>query len=137
MGEIEPICLLERPPGEWIVCFVPPIDKQWWHPLLPSRLKHCYALKPEGPDRWVIFEPWWNRILLTIGTDQEAAVFLAWGRQGKILRVRENSPGRSSQIRGWMSCAALVAHLLGRYYWVWTPKQLYNRLRREPGVVHE
>jgi hypothetical protein len=135
MGETEPVSLLQREPGEWIVCFVPAIDRQWWHRYLPSKMKHCYALKPEGVDRWLIFEPWWSRLLLAVATDEEAKVFLAWGRRGKMLRVREHVPGRSSQMRVWMSCAALVAHLLGRNYWVWTPKQLYERLRKEPGVT--
>jgi hypothetical protein len=40
-------------------------------------------------------------------------------------------PGHSSQLRGWLSCAALVAHLLGRRCFVYTPAQLLKRLRAE------
>ena len=34
-----------------------------------------------------------------------------------------------------MTCAALVAHHLGRDYWAWTPHQLYRALRRESETV--
>ena len=131
MNDGPPVCLLKRPPGEWLVCFVPPKEKQWWHRYLRGPFKHCFALKHEGTNRWTLFEPWWSRILVATLTDAEANAFIAWGREGVILPVTEWIPGRSSQLRGWMSCAALVAHLLGRPYWVWTPRQLYNRLARE------
>lgn len=48
--------------------------------------------------------------------------------------VRESIPGSSSQIRGWMNCAALACYLLGRSYWVWFPHGLYKLLLREPHV---
>lgn len=126
-----PFCLLQRPAAQWLVCFVPPKEQQWWHPLLRSRLKHCFALKREGADRWTLFEPWWSRILIATLTDDEAERFLAWGREGVILTVKERIPGSSSQLRGWMSCAALVAHVLGRSYFVYTPAQLLRRLEKE------
>ena len=51
-----------------------------------------------------------------------------------MLHVREAVPGRGSQIRGWMICAAFASYLLGRPYRVWTPHGLYNLLLREPNV---
>ena len=129
-----PVCVLDRLPDEWIVCFVPPQEHQWWHRFLRSRLKHCFAIKKEGADAWVVFEPWWSRILINVLTDWEAQLFLDWGKKGIMLRVTERIPGNSSQLRGWMTCAALVAHVLGRNYWVWTPYQLLMRLLKEPGV---
>jgi hypothetical protein len=51
-----------------------------------------------------------------------------------MLLVRENVPGAGSQVRGWMTCAAMTSYLLGRNYAVWTPHGLYQRLLREPGV---
>lgn len=125
-----PICLVYREPVDWLVCFVPAIDRQWWHCLL-GKYKHCYALRKISDNQWLVLEPWWSRIMLTTLTDHEAELFIRWGRRGTILTVREHIPGASSQLRGWMSCAALVAHLLGRNYMVWTPQQLLNRLQNE------
>jgi len=126
-----PFCLLNRPAAEWLVCFVPPKERQWWHRLLGSPLKHCFAIKREAPNAWTLFEPWWSRILIATLTDEEAEPFLNWGREGVILKVKEAIPGTSSQLRVWMSCAALIAHVLGRNYLVYTPAQLLRRLIRE------
>jgi len=51
-----------------------------------------------------------------------------------VLNVREAVPGHVSQVRGWMTCAALASYLLGRPYWVWTPHGLYKLLLREPNA---
>jgi hypothetical protein len=125
--------LIPRQPVEWLVCFVPPIQPQWWHWTVRSKWKHCFAMKRES-STWTLFEPWWSRMMLAHLTREEAALFLEWASTGTVLSVREAIPGRSMQLRGWMTCSALVAHLLGRKYWAWTPKHLYRRLIREPGV---
>ena len=67
-------------------------------------------------------------------TSEQARKFLLWGARGDVLHVREFIPGQGSQLRGWMTCAALASYLLGRRYWVWTPHGLYTRLLREPNV---
>ena len=121
-------------PRSWFVCFVPPIDKQWWHPFFHRIHKHVFALRLERNGERTIFEPWWTRILVATITTHQALKFLRWGRMGDVLLLREDVPGHSGQVRGWMSCGALVAHMLGRTYCVWTPHQLYRRLIREPHV---
>jgi hypothetical protein len=126
--------LITRGADEWLICFVPPIKPQWWHWLTISWMKHCFAIKEITPDCWLLFEPWWSRMMVCTLTKEQANQFLAWGRRGNILAVQEQIPGQSSQLRGWMTCAALVAHLLGRKYWVWTPYQLHARLMAEPDV---
>lgn len=88
-------------------------------------------MKPEAGGNWTLFEPWWSRIMVSGISEAQAQRFLAWGARGDVLLVTELVPGKSSQIRGWMSCAALVAHLLGRPYWVWTAHQLYCKLSAE------
>ncbi len=120
--------------GSWFVCFVPGLDRQWWHPFVNKRHKHVFAMRPAGPDEWTLFEPWWHRLLTATITSQQAKKFLLWGARGDVLLVREAIPGRGSQIRGWMNCAALAAYLLGRPYWVWSPHGLYELLLREPNV---
>lgn len=121
-------------PGSWFVCFVPGLVKQWWHPLAHKRHKHVFALRPAGDDTWTLFEPWWHRLLTATITTEQARKFLIWGARGDVLLVRESVPGRGSQLRGWMNCAALSSYLLGRPYWVWSPHGLYTRLLREPNV---
>lgn len=87
-----------------------------------------------GQDQWVIYESWWNRIMVTTLGIDEAVKFLRWGATGSILKVRERIPGDGSQARGWANCAVQISLMLGRPYWTWTPHGLYRRLAAEPGV---
>lgn len=128
--------LVQLEPGSWFVCFVPPIAPEWWHPFFHPVHKHVFALRPAAPGEWTLFEPWWSRLLTATVTTQQATQFLRWGARGDVLLVKEAIPGKSSQVRGLMTCAALAAHLLGRPYLVFTPHQLYKVLVREPGVCH-
>jgi hypothetical protein len=128
--------LIQLDAGDWFVCFVPGIDKQWWHPLVHERHKHVFAMRPVGDGNWTLFEPWWTRLLTATITSEQAKKFLQWGAFGDVLLVREAIPGHGGQVRGWMNCAALAAYLLGRPYWVWSPHALYRRLVREPGGCH-
>ena len=123
-------------PGCWFVCFVPGIEEQWWHPFVHKLHTHVFALRPERGGEWTVFEPWWTRLVTATISSEQARKFLRWGAEGDVLLVRESIPGDSSQVRGWMNCAALTVHLLGRPYWVWTPHQLYRRLVQEPDVCH-
>jgi len=128
--------LVELEPGDWFVCFVPGIEKQWWHRFVHKKHTHVFALRPNGNREWTVFEPWWTRLLTATITGEQAAKFLRWGASGDVLLVREAIPGGSGQFRGWMNCAVLASYLLGRPYWVWTPHGLYRRLVREPNVCH-
>ena len=126
--------LVQLDAGDWFVCFVPGIDRQWWHPFVHKVHKHVFAMRPAGEGNWTLFEPWWTRLLTATITSEQAKKFLRWGALGDVLLVREAIPGYGGQVRGWMNCAALAAYLLGRPYWVWTPHALYRRLMREPSV---
>lgn len=121
-------------PSEWFVCFVPGLQKQWWHRFTNPRHQHVFALKMVEDDHWVIFESWWTRIMVTVLSIDEAMKFLRWGALGNILRVTERIPGSGSQARGWTNCAVLTSLMLGRSYWTWTPHGLYKRLSAEDGV---
>jgi len=120
--------------GSWFLCFVPGLQKQWWHPLVNRRHQHVFAMRPEKDGEWTLFEPWWRRLLTATISSAQARKFLLWGARGDVLLVREAIPGCGSQVRGWMTCAALSSYLLGRKYWVWTPHGLYKLLMREPRV---
>jgi hypothetical protein len=91
-------------------------------------------MKMVADDQWVIFEPWWNRIMVTTLSVDEAVKFLRWGAAGSILKVTERIPGDGSQARGWANCAVQIGLMLGRSYWTWTPHGLYKRLSAEDGV---
>lgn len=121
-------------PGSWFVCFVPGLQRQWWHRFVNKRHKHVFAMRPTLDGEWTLFEPWWTRLLTATITAEQARKFLLWGARGDVLLVREAIPGHGSQVRGWMTCAALAAYLLGRRYWVWTPHGLFKLLLREPHV---
>lgn len=120
--------------SEWLVCFVPGLQKQWWHRFTHPRHKHVFALKMVADDQWVIFEPWWNRMMVTTLAVDEAVKFLRWGAAGSILKVTERIPGDGSQACGWANCAVQISLMLGRPYRTWTPHGLYKRLSAEVGV---
>lgn len=125
---------VSKRPSEWFVCFVPGLQEQWWHRFTNPRHQHVFALKMVEGDQWIIFEPWWTRIMVTTLGIDEAVKFLRWAAAGSILRVRESIPGTGSQTRGWANCAVLVSLMLGRPYWTWTPHGLYKRLSAENDV---
>jgi hypothetical protein len=125
---------VSKRPSEWFVCFVPGLKKQWWHGFTHPRHKHVFALKMVEDDQWVLFEPWWTRIMVTTLSLNEAVKFLRWGAAGNILRVMERIPGNGNQWRGWANCSVLTSLMLGRSYWTWTPHGLYERLSAEDGV---
>lgn len=106
------------------------VEIKFTHP----KHKHVFALKMVGNDEWLIFEPWWNRIMVTTLGIDEAVKFLRWGAAGSILKVRERIQGNGSQARGWANCAVQISLMLGRPYLTWTPHGLYRRLSTEEGV---
>lgn len=118
------------PPQQWYVGFVPALDRRLWHSFVHPTHKHCFALRPVG-NQWLVFEPWWARTPLSVISAMQASRFFLWAERGDMLLVREETPGRSSQLRGVMTCAALLAHMLGRPYRVVTPHALYRMLDRE------
>ena len=129
--------LVTVPPEDWIICFVPGLQAQWWHRFVFSKHKHVYAMRPTNTGSWLLVEPWWTRMMVTILPPADAVKFLRWGGTGDILRVREAVPGNASQLRGWANCAVLTAFVLGRRSWTWTPHGLFRRLLRERSTRRE
>lgn len=124
-------------PVDWIVCFVPGLQRQWWHRFVHHKHKHVFAMRPTNTGSWLLVEPWWTRMMVTILPPADAVKFLRWGGTGDILRVREAVPGKASQIRGWSNCAVITAFVLGRPSWTWTPHGLYRELLREKTTRRE
>jgi hypothetical protein len=129
--------LISLSPAEWLVCFVPGLKKQWWHRFVNAKHKHVFAMRPTDSVSWILVEPWWSRLMITLLPPADAVKFLRWGASGDILRVREAIPGRGNQARGWSNCAVLASFVLGRASHTWTPHGLYLQLCREKEVKHE
>lgn len=118
-------------PVDWIICFVPGLKRQCWHRFVHHKHKHVFAMRPTNTGSWLLVEPWWTRMMVTILPPADAVKFLRWGGTGDILKVREAVPGNANQIRGWSNCAVLTAFVLGRSSRTWTPHGLYLELLRE------
>jgi AefR-like transcriptional repressor, C-terminal domain len=129
--------LVTVPPAEWLICFVPGLQKQWWHRFVNAKHKHVFAMRPTDTASWIIVEPWWTRMMITLLPSDDAVRFLRWGASGDILRVREAVPGHGNQARGWSNCAVLASFVLGRASHTWTPHGLYLQLCREKDTKHE
>ncbi|HSU33691.1 MAG TPA: TetR/AcrR family transcriptional regulator C-terminal domain-containing protein [Bryobacteraceae bacterium] len=129
--------LVTLPPAQWLICFVPGLRKQWWHPFVNAKHKHVFAMRPLDTANWILIEPWWTRVMVTVLSSVDAVKFLRWGACGDVLRVREAVPGRGNQARGWSNCAVLCSFILGRASHTWTPHGLYRQLCREEDVKHE
>jgi hypothetical protein len=129
--------LVTLAPVEWIICFVPGLQAQWWHRFVLSKHKHVFAMRPTNTGSWILVEPWWSRMMVTVLPPADAVKFLRWGGTGDILRVREAVPGHASQVRGWSNCAVLTAFVLGRRSFTWTPHGLYRQLLREKDTRRE
>ncbi len=123
--------LVTLDPFDWFICFVPGLKQQWWHRFVHRRHKHVFAMRPTRDGNWLLVEPWWTRMMVTVLPPPDAVKFLLWGAAGDNLCVREKVPGEASQLRGWSNCAVLTAFVLGRSSWAWTPHGLYRQLLRE------
>jgi AefR-like transcriptional repressor, C-terminal domain len=129
--------LVTVPPADWLICFVPGLQKQWWHRFVNGKHKHVFAMRPTDTASWILVEPWWTRLMVTLLPSDDAVKFLRWGASGDILRAREAVPGHGNQARGWSNCAVLASFVLGRASHTWTPHGLYRQLCREKDVKHE
>lgn len=123
-------CVVPARAGSWLVCFVPRFGERWWYRWVPGVYKHCFALRYQG-GQWVVFETWWTRIFVAAVTSAEATRYLLLAAKGEMVLVPEHIPGTGGQVRGWMTCAGMIAYMLGRPYWVWTPSGLCRKLKSE------
>ena len=93
-------------PADWIVCFVPGLRRQWWHRFVHNRHKHVFAMRPTGTGSWLLVEPWWTRMMVTILPPADA-VRTPSGLASKVLTPGTGTrhPRPNSQVRvhytGW------------------------------------
>jgi hypothetical protein len=126
--------LVTLPAADWLVCFVPGLQHEWWHPFIHPTHQHVFALRPLGGKLWLVVESWKKRLSVTTLDVRDALKFMRWASAGDVLRVKEHLPGTAWHTRGWSNCAVLTALLLGRRSWAWTPHGLYRQLVSEPEV---
>jgi hypothetical protein len=126
--------LVKLPTVDWLVCFVPGLEWEWWHRFAHPTHQHVFAMRPLGGRLWLLVESWKKRLSVAPLDVLDALKFMKWASAGDVLRVKEHLPGRAWHMRGWSNCAVLTALLLGRRSWTWTPHGLYRRLVSEPGV---
>ena len=127
--------LVSLPAVDWLVCFVPGLEQEWWHRFAHHTHQHVFAIRPLGGRLWLLVESWNHRLSVASLDVLDALKFIRWASTGDVLRAKEHLPGRAWHTRGWSNCAVLTALLLGRRSWTWTPHGLYRRLVNEPGVV--
>ena len=126
--------LVTLPAVDWLVCFVPGLEQEWWHRFAHPTHQHVFAMRPLGGRLWLLVESWKMRLSVTSLDVLDALKFMRWASTGDVLCVKEHLPGRAWHARGWSNCAVLTALLLGRRSWAWTPHGLYRRLASEAGV---
>ena len=122
------------PPADWLVCFVPGLEPEWWHRFAHPKHQHVFAMRPLGGRLWLLVESWKNKLSVASLDVADALKFMRWATAGDVPRVKEHLPGSASHARGWSNCAVLTALLLGRRSRTWTPHGLYRQLVSEPGV---
>jgi hypothetical protein len=126
--------LVTLPPVDWLICFVPGLEQEWWHRFAHPTHQHVFAMRPIGGRLWLLVESWKNKLSVASLDVIDALKFMRWASAGDVLRVKEHLPGSASHARGWSNCAVLTALLLGRRSLAWTPHGLYRQLVSEPGV---
>ena len=57
-----------RAEAHWLVCFVPGLQRQWWHRFADAKHKHVFAMQLVDEERWLLVEPWWTRIMVNVLT---------------------------------------------------------------------
>ena len=126
--------LVSLPAVDWLICFVPGLEQEWWHRFAHPKHQHVFAMRPLGGRLWLLVDSWKHRLSVASLDMLDALKFMRWASAGDVLRAKEHLPGRAWHTRGWSNCAVLTALLLGRRSWTWTPHGLYRRLVNEPGV---
>lgn len=120
---------------DWIIVFSDKERLHLWDLFTSKGFRHCFALRWDGFN-WVLVDPlgsWLEVQVMPYGIDENVPQkMLDLGH--KLLYVRKNRSFRII-LRGPMTCVNIMKHLIGlRAFWIITPKQLYNYLKRKDYV---
>lgn len=118
---------------EWFVIFNESQLDHWLLKRLPKKFQHCYAMKKsDGGQFWVVVNPMSSHTSVTMElVDDYPHPRLYAGIDSVIVPIRVTVvTDRYRHTLCVFNCVEVVKSLLGICdFWLWTPHQLYKRLR--------
>jgi len=118
---------------KWYVVFEPAGRKQWFHRFLEKDFTHCYLMtKSEAGLFWIIINPAWETIHIDYRLVETFPNARDYAGDHAIIVEYETSiqQGFIGCQLGILTCVDLAKRVLGiKSYKIWTPYQLYRRLR--------
>ena len=123
---------------DWFVVFTDSGRWNLWDIATSKGFRHCFAVRWDGFN-WICVDPlgsWLEVQVMPYGhEDNVPQMMLELGH--KVVYVRKQRKNKLI-LRGLMTCVSIMKHLIGvNAYWVVTPKQLYNYLRKRNHVIFE
>jgi len=120
---------------DWIIVFSDKERLQPWDLFTSKGYRHCFAIRWDGFN-WILIDPlgsWLEVQVMPYGIDENVpAKMLELGHN--LLYVRKSRSNKFI-VRGPMTCVNIMKHLIGlKAFWIITPKQLYNYLKRKDYV---
>jgi hypothetical protein len=117
---------------DWYIAFADTDVFHPWDVVTCKDFRHCFAFRWDGYN-WILVDyigSWLEvQVMPYYHEDDVPDIMLAKGF--KIVYVRKHRRDKFI-LRGLMTCVSVMKHLLGiRSWWVITPKQLYNYLKRK------
>lgn len=118
---------------EWFIIFTKSELKYWLMDKLEPNFQHCYAMKKsDGGQFWMIVNPMRSHTqVLLESVDEYPHPRLYTGEESVIVPIRANiDPMLNRHTLCVFNCVEVLKSLLGiKDFWLWTPYQLYKRLR--------
>jgi hypothetical protein len=125
----------------FVVC-TQSLKRYWWTPYLRHNYSHCYLLIWEGAC-WLYLDPVMNRAHVAILDFYEFQHPAVWLKDPRA-RVFEAWPKPDAErLRAWwlfgpLTCVEIVKSFLGiGGFWIWTPWQLAQYLRKRKHELTE
>ena len=118
---------------DWFIIFTRSELKHWLMDKLEPNFQHCYAMKKsDGGQFWMIVNPMRSHTqVLLESVDTYPHPRLYAGAESVIVPIRASiDPLLNRHTLCVFNCVEVLKSLLGiKDFWLWTPHQLYKRLR--------
>lgn len=115
------------------VVFERSVNPRWYQTFLKPEFQHCYAMIDAG-DSWLVIAPAWELLTFELrGKWLFPTVRDYAGDYATIVDCKVSiRPGKCVGFVGLFSCVAVVKGVLGvSDFFVWTPYQLYKRIKAD------